>query len=486
MKKKLDYTIVLIFSAIVSFIFLLSSPLHPWNNYDIETDSSVFKTVTMMMGKGYMPYRDTFDHKGPLLYIINLLGDQFSSYRGVWIVEFLFMIVTVFMLYKISRISCGLWESLVTAIASLSLLYQFFEGGNLVEEYAMCFIAISLFIFLDYLANNHVTRFRLVICGATFAGTLLLRPNMIPVWVVMCLTILIKVCSEKDWKNLKSFILYFCLGSLLVIVPIMLWLILKNDFSYFWDAYIVFNFEYTSDSSLSEMWCVFFFFFNHTIFYIAFLAQIYLLKAENKWLNYAHLLCMLVTFFSISFSGNDYKHYGMVLIPLITYPISGIFSQIRTIKTVEVKHVLSMLVTLYFVVTLIMPYWEDTIQDLPPRYNSRSIDKISETAQTVASYVKSNTAEDDYISVYGNWDFIYILSGRKHATRYSYQFPIGTVRPGIMNEYISELTEAQPPVIVIQSGYFDDTISTFLTENNYKLAWAENDDTITGASVYTK
>lgn len=478
MKSKIRNISVIIFCVIISFIFLLSSPLHPWNSYDTATDSSVFKTVSMMMSKGYLPYRDTFDHKGPLLYLINFLGDQFSSYRGVWIVEFVFMIITVFMLYKIAKLACNHIEALITATVSLTFLYPFFEGGNLVEEYAMCFIAISLFIFLDYLKNHHVTRLRLIICGATFAGTLLLRPNMIPVWIVMCLTILIKVCLNKDWQHLKSFVLYFSLGSILVIVPIMLWLIMKKDFSYFGDAYIVFNFEYSTHASFS--------YFNHTIFYIAFFAQIYLLKNEDKWVNISHMLCLLVTLFSISFSGDPYKHYAMVLIPLIAYPLSGIFGQINAIKINEVRSVLSMLVVLYLLIALILPDWEDSVQNLTYAYDSKNRGKISMTAGTVAEYVENNTTEDDCISVYGNWDIIYVLSNRKHATRYSYQYPIGDVRPEIMEEYFSQLAEVQPPVIVVQAEHFDNMIDNFLSENNYKLEWAESKNILNSALVYAK
>ena len=29
-----------------------------------------------MMEKGYMPYRDSFDHKGPLLYFLNFIGNK--------------------------------------------------------------------------------------------------------------------------------------------------------------------------------------------------------------------------------------------------------------------------------------------------------------------------------------------------------------------------------------------------------------------------
>lgn len=484
--KERDNIIAITFSGIMSFLFLLASPLHPWNGYDTATDSAVFKTVAMMMRKGYMPYKDSFDHKGPLLYLINLLGDQISHYRGVWVVEFIFMIITIFMLYKIARLSCGLEEALITVILSLTILHSFFEGGNLVEEYAMCFIAISLFIFIDYFKYNRVTRIRLIICGATFGATLLLRPNMIPLWGVMCLIILIKSFMAKDWKKIGYFVLYFSIGALLIIAPIMLWLIVTDDFSYFWNAYIVFNIEYSSNASFNEIWENVCSYSNHPIFLTIFFSQVYLLKSENKWLNISHMFCMIATLISISFSRTVYGHYGMVLIPLLVYPISGIFNEIDKIKERDVKRVISMLISICLLISLIMPAWEDTIFNLADAYTSRNEEKISIITQNVTDFIKENTTDYDHISVYGNWDLIYVLTDREHATKYSYQFPIGDVRPEIMEEYMMQLEEEKPPVIVIQAGHLDNNIRDFLDENKYELSWAEDGNDLSGALVYTK
>ena len=99
--------ICLFIMSISAFLFLQQSPLHPWIGSDAGTDSSVFKTVALMMEHGYMPYKDSFDHKGPLLFIINFWGDRISGYRGVWVFEFLFMVTAFFMLYKIARMQCA-------------------------------------------------------------------------------------------------------------------------------------------------------------------------------------------------------------------------------------------------------------------------------------------------------------------------------------------------------------------------------------------
>lgn len=76
--------------------------------------------------------------------------------------------------------------------------------------------------------------------------------------------------------------------------------------------------------------------------------------------------------------------------------------------------------------------------------------------------------------MYGNWNIIYVLSNRVHATRYSYQFPIGQVMPEIMDEYMKDLQEELPKILVIMSGKFDDNIHGFLDKNNYQLLYPSN------------
>lgn len=105
---------------------------------------------------------------------------------------------------------------------------------------------------------------------------------------------------------------------------------------------------------------------------------------------------------------------------------------------------------------------------------------------TIAKIVEENTGESEKISVYGNWDFIYVLTNRTHATRYSYQFPIAEVKPEIMEEYISQMEDEQPPIVVIQAGYKDDNISSFLEDNEYELIWSENKETMDKALVYMR
>ena len=53
----------------------MMSPLNPFvSNAVPGQDSSVFIYVGNILKRGLMPYKDTFDHKGPLLYLLEYAG----------------------------------------------------------------------------------------------------------------------------------------------------------------------------------------------------------------------------------------------------------------------------------------------------------------------------------------------------------------------------------------------------------------------------
>lgn len=245
-RKKVENIVSFLLSALVSFVFLLNSSLHPWEGQWTTTDSSVFKTVSFMMSNGYMPYKDTFDHKGPLLYIINFFGDKIEFFKGVWMFEFIAITITFFFIFKIARIKSTKFPAILSSFLAISLLFDYLEYGNLVEEYAMPLISIALFLFLDYLINNKISSFRIFVSGFAFGAVLLLRPNMITVWIVFCFAILLIKVIYKDYKSIQQFILWFLIGALTIIIPITIWLSINGALYKFIEDYLIFNIQYTS------------------------------------------------------------------------------------------------------------------------------------------------------------------------------------------------------------------------------------------------
>ena len=479
--------------SIATFVFLSNSPQHPWIRASAYTDSSVFQTVAMMMEHGYFPYRDSFDHKGPLIYLYNYLGRQIDTYTGIWYVEFASLLATFIVLYKLARLSrISILQSVITVFTAMSLMFGYFEGGNLTEEYAMPFIAISLFIFIDYFLNGTISRIRLIICGACFAAVLLLRPNMTACWIVFCLAVLMQTLASKHYKKLAFYLVWFICGFNIIMLPILLWMVKNGFLSDFWNAYVVFNMQYSSSPALTSFankWKAFFTFFNTEVCLFSLFAVFLITFANRNKLKKQGFLCasylvyFVVNLVLIAISGHEFGHYGMILVPAMVFPIAGFF---RFCNEHNGK-VAAMLICAYLFCNVISNDWMKQISSIPRIYAQRGQSHIGFVEKEIANIIRARTASEDKITVYGNWDIIYLLSERMHATTFSYQSSIFIVKPNFADIYFETLKKEPPKIIVIRSGNYDSKIRNFLEKNSYQLIWQQNHNDIQkGGIVFTK
>lgn len=309
---------------------------------------------------------------------------------------------------------------------------------------------------------------------------------MVSVWVVYCLAITIVMLVKKEVKEWGGFVMWFLTGVAAVILPIVIWLLVKNDLSYCVRDYILFNMKYSSSeggrATLSTTWNSFFTFFNTTVYIVAFFSTVFHLK-EKKTVHISYLVYLVVTIALMVMSGKAYGHYGMILIPAVVYPISLVFADNEKIKEEGPKRALLVVVSLYLISAVIVPNWMPAVEGLPLVYENRKENQRSEITETIVSMIDEMTSEDDRISVYGSWDIIYVLSDRAHATRYSYQFPIGEVMPEIMEEYIQDLGKELPKVIVVAWGRYDKRIREFLQANHYVMQYASNNENLLNSMI---
>lgn len=473
-QKKLQNAGILLLLLLLAFLVSLKSPLNLWQKADASIDSSVFQYIASLMHKGAMPYRDTFDHKGPLIYFVNWLGMFIAYYRGVWVIELFSLCVSFLLCYKIARLAASKLVSCIAVAICGLLWFDYFDGGNFTEEYAVPFLAVSLFIFLDYFLHRKITWFRLAACGFSFGAVCLLRINMISLWVVFCLQVLILCIKEKQWVQLRKFVIYFLAGCCLIVVPVLIWLIYNHALGPFIEDYFKFNMMYSSAeggrASFPAKWKAYFFFLNKMEILLAVFACIYLKKTKNSFLYTGYLCYLFVTLAFICMSGQTYSHYGMILIPAVVFPAAVCIELIaRDIKGANKP---AAVFTVFFLMSvMVLPNWLEQLSRAGALYVDRQKNNHSGPVLEVCDFIATHTDPDDRITVYGNWDIIYVISKRESISKYSYQGPIGSVNPSIMDEYFQELEDGLPKVVVVQyekmEGRFNERMQMFLDQNGY-------------------
>ena len=238
--------------GLFALIITLQSPITPWGYSDPGVDSSVFRYVALEMHNGGVPYLDTFDHKGPLLYLINWAGMLIGYYRGLWFIEFAAILCTVVVVYRIFRMVCSRFASCIGVLLVLTPLFSYFQGGNLTEEYALPFIAWSAYSYLC-VAHDNGSRSAVssVMRGVCLGAILMLRPNMIAIWIAYGLLCVYFDARQRNYKRLVSSFVWLFAGSGLLIAPIVGWLIVDGAFTDFINDYIVFNFAYSGSTSFA-------------------------------------------------------------------------------------------------------------------------------------------------------------------------------------------------------------------------------------------
>ena len=148
---------------------------------------------------------------------------------------------------------------------------------------------------------------------------------MISVWFIFCIAVLVKLLKERDLKNLFRFLLFFLVGALAVVIPILIWLGVNGALRDMVQEYILFSFKYSSDevrASLGSKYAVFSSFLNNTLVLCALLCSAWLIIRRKDIFHVSYFICIFFSLVLICISGQYFLHYGMVLIPLMVYPFS--------------------------------------------------------------------------------------------------------------------------------------------------------------------
>lgn len=216
----LSYVILIIGATLFMLFFAYNtSPLIEY----FGVDSSMYLVMGKAMAQGKILYSGLFDHKGPIIFIINMLPQLFiDGTLGVWLTELFLMLISVVMIYKMANHYLDNTLSLYIPLLYVWITVTFFNGGNYTEEYSNFFCLISLYIFDKWLKNKKLTAPMVFILGLCFGIVFFMRPNNIALIVSINLFIGIYML-KKSQNEIGSAFFFGCLGLITVILPILIY-----------------------------------------------------------------------------------------------------------------------------------------------------------------------------------------------------------------------------------------------------------------------
>ncbi len=228
-----------------------TSPLYvePGGMYD----SSIFQFMGKNWLDGYVPYRDLWDNKGPLVFLINAAGYALTGNSlGVFILQVLSLATALCLAHLLLREAFApASATLLTLVAALALV-NVMEEGNLVDEYCVPWLMLScwlLYRWAKFAGNSQQTKHPAglaTVYGITTGVCAMMRPTIAMGLCGALLVVVTTLAWHRQWRNLLANAAMFLAGFAVFIAPFLFYFWQTGSWDDFWFATFGFNLDYSN------------------------------------------------------------------------------------------------------------------------------------------------------------------------------------------------------------------------------------------------
>ena len=290
-----------------------TSPLYP---HYTGLDSSIFLIIARGIVSGKVPYRDLFDHKGPVFFWMEALGYYLGGRTGVFFLQCLLLGLDLFFIDRISALFHT--DMPVPAAAFAAVFLTLFEHGNLTEEFSMPLILCGLYFELRFLSSGEERHPPAAgfLYGLILGLIAFIRINNAAVLCALLLSIAVCLAAKGQWGNLFANIGMGILGLFAVSLPVCLYFYRRGILYDMLYGTFLRNMLYARDNThypLRSAALYFLFLFLPGI--SAFLVFLDKWRKEKKRVYLSLLTATVLTYGMLAYT-NVYKHYFLLALPL--------------------------------------------------------------------------------------------------------------------------------------------------------------------------
>jgi len=208
-------------------------------------DANCFFTVGKALVNGKVLYRDIYEHKGIILYLIYGIGYLISnnSFIGIFWLEVFCGALYLYFAYKTVKLfdtKIGVWMMPILALVSYTG-YSFSYGGQ-AEELVLPILSWAFYVFLDYVKNKYpegkdVSILTVFLMGFFSAILFWIKYTLTGLFLGLVILMAIIKIKEKNWKVLGKMSVIFLLGFFLITIPVLLYFALNQALDSLWEVY---------------------------------------------------------------------------------------------------------------------------------------------------------------------------------------------------------------------------------------------------------
>lgn len=517
--------LALVFGFLVALTLFVLVPASPLFQQLPSWDSGVFLYTGWRLTQGDLLYLDVWDHKPPLVFVINAVGVMLGggSRWGVWAIEFVLMLVSALLAFSLIRRAFGNLPAVYGSVAWLVNAFVTMDGGNYTTEYGLP-LQFGLLWLVGTAPASGVSMRRAFVLGILSALLFWLKQNDIGIPLALVLVFALDFGRGQRSKSLQA-LMAMIGGAALVSALVILPFLLQRTLAEFWDAAFLYNFEYIGGSwikrlislrvlpmTLPAMGLTTLALVGWLIAALAFLNG--LGRGSSAWNNWCDaldglwgertnnnpdaltriqvvrlltlvLIALPIECFLVALSGSGFDHYFLALLPvfsvLAAFTFRILLAALERAGLVHKVRVAFVVLVLGLLVVLSTEHVRPIFQRIASRQNSALIASIL-----------ANTDPQDRVMIWGGETRINFLAKRVSAMRYAYT---SMLRPGPslqprLRQAMTDLRRNKPRWIIQEPGS-ESFLSQFSPAEPEIVAaskefWQvyELEETVNGWSIY--
>lgn len=409
------------------FIFLIRLPLT--NVTVINWDESVYFTIAQDIANGGVPYKTSWDTKGPFLFfafvpIMLLFDNHIASLR---IYTTFYLMLSVFFLYLVARrLFHGFTRLVPPLVYGLFFITPDFGGlASNGELFMMLPVILALYSYVCYEKKGNI--FLLFLVGLLSSVAFFIKGTAIFSVLVFPIFILVRSLQRESRISialLKESV-YYSLGVSIPFIFLNYYFWRHGSLYDFYYTYFTVNSRYLAVVPIRETLSNSLYFLSRTIIVYndvislaSIAAAVYLVTKLiqkkygqlDKSTVFFILTLSLLSFIGVIWGRRMFPHYylqmGLSYSLLIALGISTINLERR-----HIQEIIIFLIVLFMIQSPVL----DTISGIKANdeywYESRY-------SYEVADYIRNNTTADETILVIGGQPIIYVLSDRRAPTKH--------------------------------------------------------------------
>jgi 4-amino-4-deoxy-L-arabinose transferase-like glycosyltransferase len=445
----------------------------------LERDEGAYAYVAWNWLHGGLPYRDAFDHKPPLIYLIYmpplLFGAPDALSIRVWATLLFF--ADIALVFSIGR---RIWGRAVAWLAALifGVAGSAFDLQGLVLNTDQALILPALIGLWCALRLHETQQIRFAVAaGAAISATILVKP------VAIVLLPALLIACERKLRSAARVYGGAALGAAMVGLPIAGYFWLRGGWNDLVFGVLTYNRLYASESqgrwqlgALVDMFAPF------VPLLLVAIGGITALSApvassmprsqRSGWLIAGWCVALFIAALG---SLRAYIHYYYPILPFLSLLAAPCVIRLwRTnhgaTRTQQLAHRLA---ALLLAALLLLPFARQNLQLIGTSAEQQSERLYGDVgkhyfaqAPLVAEYIRQRTQPTDHIYVFAAEPEVYLLAERRASSRYIYDYPLVLV-PGASAELLRDLASKPPSLVITYYGVRPDGFFQTINDQNF-------------------